>query len=520
MLQSTYAAIVPIVCVTLAALAAMIAEAFRAKDERMPIGALGVIGLGFALAGSVLMWGRNATSFGGTLQADNFGLFITITLIIVGLLTMALSGPTIERENLPAGEYYAITLFAIAGMMIMAIATDLLLIFLALEILSLAVYVLTGMRRDDPASTEGAFKYFLLGSFSSAFFLYGIALAYALTGSTRLDRIGSYMAAEGMNVSPMMLHGGGTADRRLLVQGVGRAVPHVDARCLRGRADCRHRLHVDRGEGCGVCGVRPRVPLRARAAARRLDADALGARHPDDDRRERSLAWRRSNLKRMLAYSSIAHGGYLLVALVAANEVGKASILFYLLVYAVTNVGAFGVIALLGTKERANDELRDYAGLWQSRPALAALMTVFLLSLGGLPPTAGFVGKWYVFSAAVRAGYYDLAIIGMLTSVVSVFFYLRVVVMMYMAEPAEGVARPVIGAVALSALAVSTIAIFYLGDPPNTTPRPRRGVAEWGRSFRATGWLKAIGLRTKGRAGARLRLDHARPMPAPLSPEP
>ena len=134
--------------------------------------------------------------------------------------------------------------------------------------------------------------------------------------------------------------------------------------------------------------------------------------------------------------------------------------------YAVTNLGAFGVIALLGTQDRPNDELRDYAGLWHQRPALAALMTVFLLSLGGLPPTAGFVGKWYVFSAAVRAGYYDLAIIGMLTSVVSVFFYLRVVVMMYMAEPAEGAARPAIGAVALLALVVSTIAIFYLGILP------------------------------------------------------
>ena len=174
-----------------------------------------------------------------------------------------------------------------------------------------------------------------------------------------------------------------------------------------------------------------------------------------------------SNLKRMLAYSSIAHGGYLIVGLVAANEVGKAAILFYLLVYAVTNLGAFGVIALLGTKDRPNDELRDYSGLWQSRPALAALMTVFLLSLGGLPPTAGFVAKWYVFSAAVRAGYYDLAIIGMLTSVISVFFYLRVVVMMYMAEPTEGgMARPAVSAVALSALAVSTIAIFYLGILP------------------------------------------------------
>jgi NADH-quinone oxidoreductase subunit N len=178
-----------------------------------------------------------------------------------------------------------------------------------------------------------------------------------------------------------------------------------------------------------------------------------------------------SSLKRMLAYSSIAHGGYLIVALVAANSgnaagVGKASILFYLLVYALTNLGAFGVIGLLGTPDRANDQLRDYAGLWNARPGLAALMTVFLLSLGGFPPTAGFVSKWYVFNAAVGAGEYTLAIVGVLTSVVSVFFYLRVVVMMYMAEAAPGVVRPTVGPLAVSALALSTAAILYLGVLP------------------------------------------------------
>jgi NADH-quinone oxidoreductase subunit N len=205
MLDSSFAAIVPLVCVTLAGIAAMVAEAFRNEGERMPIGALGVIGLVFGVAGSVLLWGRGATSFDGTVVADNFGLFITITLAVVGLVTIAVSGPSIERDNLPAGEYYCLTLFAIAGMMLMAVATDLLTIFLALEILSLSVYVLTGLRRDDANSTEGAFKYFLLGAFSSAFFLYGIALAYVLTGSTRLDRIGSYMAAGGTVASPMML---------------------------------------------------------------------------------------------------------------------------------------------------------------------------------------------------------------------------------------------------------------------------------------------------------------------------
>jgi NADH-quinone oxidoreductase subunit N len=173
-----------------------------------------------------------------------------------------------------------------------------------------------------------------------------------------------------------------------------------------------------------------------------------------------------SNIKRMLAYSSIAHAGYLLVGLVSANDVGKASILFYLLVYAVTNLGALGIIALLSTPDRQHDELRDFTGLWYSRPVLAGLMTVFLLSLGGLPPTAGFVAKWYVFSAAIRAGYVDLAVVGMLTSVISVFFYLRVVVMMYMTDPADQPERPAIGVLPIAALVVSTIVLFYLGILP------------------------------------------------------
>jgi NADH-quinone oxidoreductase subunit N len=168
----------------------------------------------------------------------------------------------------------------------------------------------------------------------------------------------------------------------------------------------------------------------------------------------------------MLAYSSIAHAGYLLVGLVAANNIGKAAILFYLLAYSLTNLAAFAVIALLSARDRANDELRDFAGLWQSHPALAALMTVCLLSLGGLPPTAGFIGKWYIFSAAVSAGYYGLAIIGVLTSVVSVFFYLRVVVMMYMSDREAAPVPPHVQAMGMTALVVSIGAIFYLGVLP------------------------------------------------------
>src|SRR5262249_45387773 len=197
-------AVVPMACVTAAAIAAMTAEAFRVKDERMPIGPLGVIGLLGAATASIALWNHNASSF-GVVVADNFGLFVTGILILIGLLSLAISGPTVERERLPAGEYYAMLLFAIAGMMLMAAASDLVVIFLALELLSLAVYVLTGIRRESQVATEAAFKYFLLGAFSSAFFLYGIAFTYGVTGSTRLDRVGSLIAAQAMVPTPMQL---------------------------------------------------------------------------------------------------------------------------------------------------------------------------------------------------------------------------------------------------------------------------------------------------------------------------
>jgi NADH-quinone oxidoreductase subunit N len=173
-----------------------------------------------------------------------------------------------------------------------------------------------------------------------------------------------------------------------------------------------------------------------------------------------------TSVKRMLAYSSIAHGGYLLVAVLAANDIGKGAVLFYLLAYAVTNLGAFGVIAMLDTADRPNDRIDDYAGLWNSHPALAALMTIFLLSLGGFPPLAGFIAKWYVFSAAIDAGYVWLAILGVLTSVVAVFFYLRIVVMMYMTSTDQPARFPAPPKVAGAALVVSAALVFYLGILP------------------------------------------------------
>ncbi|MDO8834600.1 MAG: proton-conducting transporter membrane subunit, partial [Vicinamibacterales bacterium] len=214
-------AIIPVICVVLAGLACIVAEAFRERQERMPIGGLGLIGLGGAAVSSILLWNTQAGSL-GVVVADNFGLFINLVLIGVGVLTILYSSSILERDNLPAGEYYALVLFALSGMMLMAIATDLLVIFLALEVFSLAVYVLTGLRRQVAASTEGAFKYFLLGAFASAFFLYGMAFAFGQTGSTHLDNIGRTVAAQSMGDHPLWL-----AAMGLLLVGFGFKVAAV-----------------------------------------------------------------------------------------------------------------------------------------------------------------------------------------------------------------------------------------------------------------------------------------------------
>ncbi len=464
MISSQFDAIIPILCVALAGLVVLLAEAFRGRDEKMPIGGLAIIGLVGAGAASILLWNRNATSF-GVVTADNFSLFVNLVLVAVGILTVIFSSQTVDRDGIPAGEYYAIMLFAMVGMMLMGQATDLLVIFLALETMSIAVYVLTGIRREQQQSTEAAFKYFLLGAFASAFFLYGVAFLYGVTGSTNLDRIGSVIAAQSMSGNPMILLGVG-----MLIVGFAFKVAAVPF----------HMWSPDAYEGAPavVTGfMSTGVKAAAVAAFVRVFLSSLEPMITD----WAPVLWviaaatmilgtvvgvAQTSLKRMLAYSSIAHGGYLLAGLVAGNDVGKAAILFYLAAYALTNLGAFGVIAMLGTRERANDDLRDYAGLFRSHPTLAVLMTFFLLSLGGFPPTAGFIAKWYVFSAAIGSGYYGLAIIGVLSSVVSVFFYLRIVVMMFMTERD---ARPVpapITTMAYAGLVLSLIGVLYLGVLP------------------------------------------------------
>ena len=364
--MNNFAATIPILIVVLSAIAAMLAEAIRHPGRADVHRRLRPDRPGRR------RWSRRAScgtptpiSF-GVVRADNFALFINIILCIVGILTMVFSHDVVEREGLPAGEYYALTLFAISGMMLMAAATDLLVIFLALEVLSLAVYVLTGLRRSSAAGAEAAFKYFLLGAFSSAFFLYGIAFAFTIAGSTRLDALGTAIAS-GPNRDAGAARGR-PARRRLLLQGLGGAVPHVDAGRLRRGADDRHGVHVHRREGGGV-----RARSRACSCRRSSRCRGTGSRCC---RRSRSRRWSSARCSACCRTTSSACSRIRASRTPATccsassrrTRAGKAAVLFYLLTYAVANLGALGIVALLGTAEHPHDQLRDFAGLWKTPP--------------------------------------------------------------------------------------------------------------------------------------------------------
>jgi NADH-quinone oxidoreductase subunit N len=456
--------VIPVLIVSLSACAVLLAEAFRRRGEWMPVGWLALIGVMGGLVTSAALWNRNAVGF-GVLVLDNFAIFFNVLICGIGLLTILMSSGTAERDELPLGEYYALVLFALAGMMLMASTRDLLIVFIGLEVMSLSVYVLTSLKRTDEKSAEGGFKYFILGAFSSAFFLYGIAFAYAVTGTTRLDDLGMRVAGVALEPSVLVI-----LAMVFLLVGFAFKVSAVPF----------HMWTPDAYQGAPtlVTGfMSTGVKAAAFAAFIRVFLSALEPLRVDWLPVLSAIAGltmilgtvvgvAQTSVKRMLAYSSIAHAGYLLVGLVAANAAGKASILFYLVAYAVTNLGAFGVLSALCTADRPHDDLRDFAGLAYERPGLAALLTVFLLSLGGFPPTVGFVAKWYIFSAAIQEHLIALAVLGVLTSVVSVFFYLRIVVQMYMAEERAPGHRPHVPAVALTGLVLALAAVFYLGVLP------------------------------------------------------
>jgi NADH-quinone oxidoreductase subunit N len=458
-------AIVPVLIVVLAGCAILLAEAFRRPGEWMPMGWLGIIGAVGGIVTSVSLWDRPAVGF-GVVIVDNFSVFFNVTICAIGLLTILISTGTAERDRLPTGEYYALMMFSLAGMMLMGSTRDLLVIFLALEIMSLGVYVLTAIKRTSAAGAEAAFKYFVLGAFSSAFFLYGIAFAYAVTGTTMLDELGLRVASAALDPGMLVMLAMG-----FLLVGFAfkvSAVPfHMWTPDAYQGAPTLVTGFMSTGVKAAAFAGFIRVFLTALEPLRLDWLPVLSAIAALTMIVGTIVGVAQTSVKRMLAYSSIAHAGYLLIGLAAANTAGKAAILFYLVAYGLTNLGAFGVLAALSTPDRPHDDVRDFAGLGHERPGLAALLTVFLLSLGGFPPTVGFVAKWYIFSAAVQEDLIALAVLGVLTSVIAVFFYLRIVVQMYMSEESAP-SRPLVPRVALAGMLIALVAVFYLGVLPGT----------------------------------------------------
>ena len=379
--------------------------------------------------------GAARSLFGGMFVHDGFTVFFTLLFCGIAAIAVLLSWDYARRTRIDHAEYYALLLSATLGMILMAASNDLITVFLGLELMSLALYVMVGFRRSRLESNEAALKYFLLGAFASGFLLYGIALLYGATGTTNLARMAEFLAGSPLPNNPLLVVGG-----LLLLTGFAFKVAAVPF----------HMWTPDAYEGAptSVTGFMAAGAKAAGfAALLRVVLHTLGGVHEGwapllsvvailTMTVGNVTALLQNNLKRMLAYSSIAHAGYLLVAVVAGGPDGSSAALFYLAVYAVMNLGAFGVLTMLGRQQEERVSLADIAGLGFRQPLLGVAMTFFMLSLGGIPPTAGFMAKIYLFGVAVKAGYIPLVIVGVLNSVVSVFYYLRVTVAMYMEEPA------------------------------------------------------------------------------------
>ncbi|HEX5837976.1 MAG TPA: NADH-quinone oxidoreductase subunit N [Anaerolineales bacterium] len=430
--------ILPLTFLVVWACVLLLVDLFIPDDRKGITAALSALGLALTLGWTLTQIGREPlAAFNGMVVLDGFAVFVNALLLVSGLLGIALSFGYIKRMKIERGEYYTLMLFSIAGMMLMAQASDLIVVFLALELLSIPLYVLAAFDRPRTESEEAGLKYFLLGAFATGFVVYGTALVYGATGTTSLGAIVEFL---GSNGNPSLLLTIGAA---LILVGLGfkiAAVPfHMWTPDVYQGAPTAVTAFMS--SGAKIAGFAALLRVFATAFPS-LAVDMTGVLWAISALTMilgNLVAISQSNIKRMLAYSSIAHAGYILMAFVPYGnpEVASVSVaagLFYLVAYAITNFGTWGVVIALERAEGRGLEIRDYAGLGRKYPALAAAMTIFMLSLIGLPPTIGLVGKLYLFRAVIAGGFTGLAIIGVLTSLISAYYYLRVVVTMYMQE--------------------------------------------------------------------------------------
>ena len=458
----------PEIVLTVVGTLLMVLESIGGRRWSRFYGNLSLAGLAGALAAAVSAYGSPGPAFSGMLIADGFGAFFRALLISVGILTVLASYRYLGREGVDTGEYHALILFSITGQCIMVTANDLIMIFIGLEISSIASYVLAGYLRDDKRNNESALKYFLLGSFATAFLLYGIAWIYGLTKSTDLTVIRGVLLSHDAAVSPILV----AVSAALMLVGLGFKVSgapfQIWAPDVYQGAPAPVSAFMSAGPKAAAFAVFLRIFTTAFAPIgsgweplvwlSALLSMTIG----------NFAALTQSNIKRLLAYSSIAHAGYVLVAVTARSETGTAAAMFYLAAYALMNIGAFAVVTHLSGKGERFVSVDDFAGLAERQPFTAALLTVFLLSLIGVPLTGGFFGKFYIFKAALESHLVWLTVLGLLNSAVAAYYYLRILVVMYMHEPSEAAsAAEPLSAGMKSALVLPAIGTFILGVFPS-----------------------------------------------------
>jgi NADH-quinone oxidoreductase subunit N len=441
-------------------LAMVIDPVIPTQSSRKPLGYIALVGVLAGLAATAYQTQYYGTAFFNMVRVDAFSIFFHFVVLLVALVVILSSLDYLEVQGIKAGEYYALMLFAAVGMMLMSSAVELVLIFIALEISSISSYILAGFRRRAAESAESSLKYFLLGSFATAFFLYGVALIFGATGSTNV-----YVIADVLQTNQSVLVYLAVA---LMFVGLGFKVAsapfHIWTPDVYEGAPAPVVGFMSTGPKAAAFAVLLRVLFATGApgwfwlvwvsAVLSMTIGNIGA-----------LV--QNNVKRLLAYSSIAHAGYLLVAFAAAQTTGISAAIFYTASYAAMNVGAFAIVSHLAGKGERYVTLDDYAGLGRRSPLIAALLTIFLISLIGIPITGGFFAKFYVFSAAMQSNLVGLTIIGVINSAIAAYYYLRIIIYMYMRD--ERIEAPVtrIPAGLGAAVAISLIATIYLGVLPN-----------------------------------------------------
>jgi len=431
----------------------LLEERRRAKT----LGIVGLIGALIALGSTLCMARQPGPGFWNMIQVDAFSVFFHFLVTAVTAVVILASYEYMEVQQIRAGEYYGLILFGAVGMCLMSSAVELVLIFIALEISSISTYILAGFRRRAAISSESSVKYFLLGSFATAFFLYGVALMFGATGSTSIPVIGQKLLAGPLAYTSIALMFVGLGFK------VAAAPFHVWTPDVYEGAPAPVVGFMSTAPKAGVFAVLLRIIFEAHAPG---SAWLIWAAAALSMTIGNVAALVQTNVKRLLAYSSIAHAGYLLMAFAALPANGIPSAMFYTATYAAMNVGAFAVISHFAGAGERYVTLEDYAGLGRRSPVLAATLTIFLSSLIGIPMTGGFFAKFYVFSAALQNNLIWLVIIGVLNSAVGAYYYLRIIVAMYMREPREETAVAPIPLALGSALAITVIATLYLGIVP------------------------------------------------------